>query len=406
MRTLPWPLTDAEIAAVHRRLRREFCKWDIYHRGKPNLLPDVLVLSEQEHELLVTAAREVWLALRELEARVVEVPEVLEALGVPKPLIPLLAADGPKTPRISRCDFHLAAGGQWLISEFNEDGPGGFAEAYGLGEVLISDWGERFAGLATAGNLRQALVDTLKPFGSIGLLYATAYTDDLQQIALIADWLRAESVEAVTGSPANLVYDGGQAMVFDQPVDALFRYYPGDWISELPNLDAWEQAARNLPMVNDLPALAAQSKRFYAAADHHDLPLSESSQATLSRWLPASRYLRAELREQVLAEQSQWVVKSVFGRMGETVRLGIAHTPDEWTKIIDRALADEEPHAIQARFDALPMWFSNGIGYATIGVFLIDGHFAGYYTRVCPYPLINNHACHVATLVETAGKTG
>lgn len=406
MRTLPWPLADDEISAVHRRLRRDYCKWDIYHRGQSNLLPDVIVLSDQEHALLVGAAREVWLALRELEARTIEAAPVLTALGVPEALVPLLQESGPASPRISRCDFHLAAGGQWLISEFNEDGPGGYAEAHGLGEVLTSDWGERFQGLAVAGDLRQALVDTLRPFGRIGLVYPTAYTEDLQQIALIADWLRAESLEAVTGSPANLVFEGKQAFVFDQAIDALFRYYPGDWIAELPNLDTWARAARSLPMANNLPALAAQSKRFYAAADHHGLSLSESSRATLARWLPASRYLEPELKERLVTERTQWVIKSAFGRMGDTVRLGIAHSPQAWEEAIDRALADAEPHAIQARFDAAPMWFSSGLGYATIGLFLVDGHFAGYYSRVSPYPLINYDACHVATLVETAGTTG
>ena len=406
MRTLPWPLADDEVSAVYRRLRRDFCKWDIYHRGQSNLLPDVLVLGQQEHKLLVNAAREVWLALRELEARVVESPQVLAALGVPETLVPLLAEAGPASPRITRCDFHLAAGGQWLISEFNEDGPGGYAEAHGLGEVLAGDWGERFPGLATAGNLRRALVDTLQPYGRIGLVYPTAYTEDLQQIALIADWLRADSLEAVTGSPANLVFDGDQAMMFDQPVDALFRYYPGDWIGELPNLDAWEKAARSLPMVNNLAALAAQSKRFYAAADHHGLGLSEASRNTLARWLPMSRYLEPALKSQLLAERSQWVLKRAFGRMGDSVRLGIAHSPTAWEAVVEQALSDPEPHAIQARFDAAPLWFSTGLGYATIGLFLVDGHFAGYYSRVSPYPLINYDACHVATLVETAGTTG
>ncbi len=406
MRTLPWPLADDEINAAHRRLRNEYCKWDIFHRGQPNLLPDVIVLGEQEHELLAHTAREVWLALRELEKRVIDEPEVLAALGVPDALVPLLAEPGPKSPRISRCDFHLAEGGQWLISEFNEDGPGGYAEAHGLGEVLISGWGERFPGLATAGNLRQALVDTFRPFGRIGLVYPTAYTEDLQQIALIADWLRDDSLEAVTGSPANLVFDGEQASIFTQPIDALFRYYPGDWIGELPNLDAWEKAARSLLMVNNMTALAAQSKRFYAAADHHGLSLSESSRATLERWLPQSRYLEPSLKSQLLAERAQWVIKSAFGRMGDSVKLGIAHSPQAWEKAVDQALAHPEPHAIQARFDAAPMWFSTGMGYATIGVFLIDGHFGGYYSRVSPYPLINYDACHVATLVETAGTTG
>lgn len=402
MRTQAWPLEADEIQSVFQALRFGHCKWDIYHRGRDDLLPDSIILSQAEHRQLVSSACESWQALRELETMVCSEPEILKAIGVPEALWPLIGSSRPNAPRLTRCDFHLAVGGQWVITEFNEDGPGGYTESFGLKTVLEDGFGERFEGLDFAGDIRQALVDAFAPWQHVGLVLATAYSADLQQVALTADWLRAAGKQATIGSPANLQMDQGQATLFDEPVEALFRYYPGEWIADLPNLADWTEASQALPMVNDLAALAAQSKRFYAAAEAHGLSLSAESQAALERHLPRSLYLKESLREQLVAERTDWVLKGAFGRMGDTVRLGIGASPEQWAEQIDRALLSSDSFAVQQRFDPVPLWFSNGLAYATIGLYLLDGEFAGYYSRVSPYPVINYDSQHVATLVETA----
>jgi hypothetical protein len=402
MKTLAWPMEADEIHAIDQTLRFEHCMWDIYHRGQRNLLPDAIVLSRAEHELLTRTATDTWRSLREVESAVARNPEALEAIGIPENLQSLVSAEQPGAPRLTRCDFHLTVGGRWVISEFNEDGPGGFAESHGLNVVLAGQWSDRFPGLSFEGEIRRALIEALAPWQNIGLVYATGYSIDLQQTALIADWLRQAGHQVVMGSPANLSMSGAQARLFDTQIEALFRYFPGEWIGDLPNFDHWQQATGRLPMMNSLSALIAQSKRFYAATDAHELDLSESARQCIDQHLPTSHYLSAELRERLLQEREAWVLKGAFGRMGDTVRLGIGSSPEQWQEAIDRALGNADQFAIQERFDAVPMWFSNGMGYATIGLYLVDGQFAGYYSRVSPYPVINFDACHVATLVETA----
>ena len=402
MRTEAWPLEADEIHSVFQALRFAHCKWDIYHRGRDDLLPDSIILSQAEHRQLIKSARETWLALRELETAVIGSQDILAAIGLPEALRPTLEAPRPAAPRLTRCDFHLAVGGQWVITEFNEDGPGGYTESFGLNTVLEGGFGRRFPGLEFAGDIRQAIVRAFEPWQHIGLVLATAYSADLQQVALIADWLRAAGKQATVGSPANLLMRNGQAEMFGEPVEALFRYYPGEWIADLPNLADWTEASQSLPMVNDMAALAAQSKRFYASAAEHAIDLSGPSRTAIERHLPRSAYLSASLREQLIAERGDWVLKGAFGRMGDTVRLGIGSSPEQWAEAIDRALLSAEPYAVQQRFDPVPLWFSSGLAYATIGLYLLDGQFAGYYSRVSPYPVINYDSQHVATLVETA----
>jgi glutathionylspermidine synthase len=402
MRTIPWPLEPDEIDVLLERMRFVHGKWDIYHRGQRNVLADAIVLSRAEHDQLVATARSVWLALRELEAAVITDPRALLAIGIPEALVSTIRSPVPDAPRITRCDFHLAVGGQWMITEFNEDGPGGFVEATALNAALAQTCGERLAEFEFAGDLRQAVIDAMAPWQRIGLIYATGYTEDLQQVALIADWLESAGRHPVMASPANLVVENEQAFLFGEPVEALYRYYPGEWLADLPNVDTWQDACAWLPMINPLPALVAQSKRFYAAAAEHGLDLAEEAGHVIGQHMPPSHYLHRASREQLLAERERWVIKGAFGRMGDTVRLGIGSSPEQWAQALDQALASDEPFAIQERFDAVPLWFSSGLGYATIGLYLINGQFAGYYSRVSPYPVINYDSSHVPTLVEVS----
>ncbi len=402
MRTIAWPLDENEIAEVFRRLRFEHNKWDVYHRGRSDLLPDAIVLSAAEHAELVASAESVWAALRLVEAEVLACRDSLEAIGIEPAMIPLLQNLAPPFPRISRCDFHLAVGGQWVISEFNEDGPGGFTESEGLKAVLGSLCGERLPDLRFAGDLRAAIGKAFSAHQQIGVVYPTGYARDLQQAALIADWLRADSREATCGSPANLVRSGSAWTLFDEPISALFRYYPGEWLAGLPNLEDWQRAAAELPMMNDLGALAAQSKRFYALVSHALPGLPAAERELLARYLPESHLLTPTWRERLILEREHWVLKGAFGRIGDSVHLGIGYGPEEWARVVDKAIAEHSQFAIQARFDAVPLWFSSGLGYASVGVYLVDGRFAGHYSRVAPWPVIDYDACHVATLVETA----
>jgi hypothetical protein len=47
-----------------------------------------------------------------------------------------------------------------------------------------------------------------------------------------------------------------------------------------------------------------------------------------------------------------------------------------------------------------PLSLSAGAMYPTVGVFLVTGRFAGYYSRAAPEPLLTHEAYHVATTVE------
>ncbi len=389
-----------EILQVLRAIQFEHFKWDIFHRGDTSILADAIVLSAPEHDFLVDRAEKVWAALRQVEALVCEDAKLMEAVAVPSSLHDAIAQQRRDQPRVTRCDFHLTEQGRWVISEFNDDVPSGFAECVGLSRVLGDHFADRFAGLTFKGDLKKAVVNSLSDFESVAFIHATGYSEDLQHVALVADWMQEAGHTTELGSPMNFRVEDGRAFVFDTPVDAVFRYYPGEWLAEIENVEEWSKAAPFLPIMNPLSALASQSKRFYALWNEHDLPLDESSRALLDEFIPKSVYLSSLNRQEVLSNPTRWVLKGAFGRMGKTVRIGPLMPRAKWEKAVQEAFDAAHIIAAQQRFDTAPLWSSRGLGYATVGVYLVDGEFAGYFSRIDKGPLIDYDSWHVPTLVE------
>lgn len=400
METMAWPMEPDEVMQVLRAIQFEHYKWDIFHKGDTSILPDALVLSADEHEMLVEVAEGMWDALRELEEIVGRDPSLLAAVGVPDSLHEAIVGQREDHPRVTRCDFHLTEDGQWLISEFNDDVPSGFAECAGLSKVLTEDWGHRFSGVEFRGELREAVVESFAPFDAVGLVHATGHSEDLQHAALVEDWLEQAGHDTVLGSPANLQVRDGRAHLFETPVDALFRYYPGEWLAELPNGNHWLDATGFLPIMNPVSALAAQSKRFYAAWHEHELEISDAARDRLEQFMPRSVYLSSLEPQDVLDNPKRWVLKGAFGRMGDTVRIGPLMPRPEWEEAVQEAFEIPEKIVAQRRFDTAPVWSSRGMGYPTVGMYLVDGTFAGYFSRLDKGPLIDYDSWHVPTMVE------
>ena len=125
-----------------------------------------------------------------------------------------------------------------MIAEFNEDVPSGINETAGLAELLGGTLGAD-AAPRFVGDVRSALADAFDDFETIGLAYATAYSEDLQHVEVLGRWLRDAGHRTVLATPSGLSVEDGVARVHSERVDALFRYYPAEWMHRLPNYSEW-----------------------------------------------------------------------------------------------------------------------------------------------------------------------
>jgi glutathionylspermidine synthase len=394
--TRPWGLSAAAEAEVMHTMRFRHFKWDTYASGRCLILPEAMVLTRAAHEEIVRITESLNAALGRFEARVRGDTQALRRLGIPAALDPLIRDEEESTLQIARYDLFPTEDGRWLVSEFNEDVPGGYNEA-----ELPALLGDPVPGAGWTGDLRAHFLAALRDYPRVALLYATAFTDDLQHVLILERWLNEAGHRTVLASPAHLRRGWGGPRVLGMKVDAAFRFYPAEWMPLLQNMKAWNRLGPRLPMMNPVHRLVRQSKTIFSLW-RESMYLDPQDADLVAAHCPWTEDFDTSRIADYVAEQQRWVLKKAFGRMADGVTIGALVSDREWRAALAAAAKSPAEFCVQEFFRVRPLDFAAGPLYPAIGAFVVNGRFAGYYSRAAPRPLITHEAMHVATLVQSA----
>ncbi|MBL8843773.1 MAG: glutathionylspermidine synthase family protein [Planctomycetes bacterium] len=397
------PLAPAAAATMRRRAMFECCKWDPQIGDHAVLAPFALLLRDGEWErlavLAAALARETLAAERELAQR----PELHDRLSFARPLRKALARAAthgapPGCARLMRFDFHATNDG-WRISEVNSDVPGGMNEASGLAALFAEAHPDAESVGDVASAYARALADGSGASGGgapIALVHATAYSDDRQVMEYLAKRLAALGVATCFASPAQLVWIDGRAELLDgarrpRPLARVVRFFPGEWLPELPSRCGWPAFFGGAATLQSNPATAllTQDKRFPLCWDALATPLP-----TWRALLPETR----DPRDVAWRGSPEWVVKPALGRVGEGVAIpGLidATTQRQLERAVRRA---PQEFVVQRRFAATPLRIDATDRYPCVGVYTIDEQVVGAYGRVAARPWIDLHAADAPVL--------
>jgi len=396
------PLAAGDFAAVRRRAIFECCKWDPQVEDVAALSPCVLSLDAIEWRRIAawseTLAQETLQAERELLTH----PRLNKMLGLPWAVRRALATasrSGPpaEAARVMRFDFHFTTEG-WRISEVNSDVPGGFIEASGVTRLMAGS----FKGQSPTGDpaeaYARAVLGAVGAGGLVALVHATAYTDDRQVMIFLARRLEQLGLRTCLIGPDQLRWRGGHAHVATAwqsgPADVLLRFFPAEWLPNLPRRSGWRHffAGARTPLSNPATALLTQSKRFPLSWDHLEAPL------------PTWRALLPETRDPRAApwRDGDWMLKPALGRVGDGIGAAGCGEAKEWRKIARDARWHPRDWAAQRRFEIVPVESAAGPLYPCLGVYTIDGAAAGIYGRLAARPIVDHRAQDVAVLLEAA----
>ena len=403
--TSPWraaaAIEPARFAGVRRRAILECCKWDPQVEDVATLAPYPLILCQETWRELAAAAEALAAETLAAEGELVGRPELHRELGLPRPIRGALrlavrqgAARG--AARVMRFDFHATPEG-WRISEVNSDVPGGFNEASGFTRLMASHFpGTELAG-DPAGRLAEAIAATVPAGSIVALVHATAYTDDRQVMVFLAREIEARGLRPVLTGPDHLRWQDGRASLAGDactgPVSFLVRFFPAEWLPNLPRACGWKHffSGSETPASNPACALLTQSKRFPLVWDR------------LATGLPTWRRLLPETRDPrnvSWRRDAGWVLKPALGRVGDLIGVAGATGDKEW-KVIRRDVRwHPRQWVAQRRFAAVPLHAPEGSVYPCVGVYTIDGRAAGAYGRAASRPRIDHLAQDIAVLVE------
>src|SRR5688572_29756398 len=150
MSALPFIVGDTLPHAIFRKLRLrtifECFKWDPQVEDTSVLAPFPIFLSKKVWTELAQLAGQLAQETIAAELEILQRPELLKALALPRTIWKLLAgtasdrAGWKNHPRVMRFDFHFTTEG-WRISEVNSDVPGGFIEADGFTQLMAEACG-------------------------------------------------------------------------------------------------------------------------------------------------------------------------------------------------------------------------------------------------------------------------
>lgn len=401
------PLADplSALPELSRALQHEHLVWDAWVAGRRRVDLHPLFLTRAAHESAVFTARRAAALVARAADRAAADPDEGARYRL-HPDVERLArasrAAGDRTSLV-RVDLLLHEDGRFVACEVNADCPGGHNETVALPRLA------RSAGLRRGldpTDVAPRLADRLvalsggpgSPRGIIALVYATAWAEDLQVVAFLERLIAERGgramrtpVDALRGEP--LAYRGERVAV-------LYRFYPVEYMAELPNVDALVRATESgaLANVSSFACIHAQSKLAMARA-FVDEP--EEARAVFAETIAFADADRAALA----GARADWVLKRDLSRVGDHVIVGALATDDEMRLAIadiEEVERDGDVWIAQRFVPQRPIATPWGPRLLTLGAYVLDGSFAGYFARLSRTSHCSHDALVLPVFVEEA----
>ena len=384
------PLAAPELA---RSLADDWLIFDPYVAGERRVDLHPLMLPRHLHRAASAAAEDVVRVIDAAAARAFADGDEAARYRVHPNVAALARASHAAGDDASlvRVDLLFGADGRWHACEINADCPGGHNESMALPRLA------RRAGLTMGENptdLVEALADRLADLaegGDVGILFATAYAEDLQVCALLRRALATRGVIAHLAPPTAPRFDGSALRIWDHPVRVLYRYFPIEYMEGQRNLAEIEEAVAcgAVRTLSSFSQLFAQSKLAFARA----CALGVSSTS-----IAETHEISEIAQEELCRDRSRWVIKRAFGRVGDDVHIGPLASEEDWKTLVHDVAKEARAGTswIAQRFvEQAPLATPWGPRYVTLGAYVLDGAFHGYFARITP----ESHAGHDALVV-------
>jgi glutathionylspermidine synthase len=313
---------------------------------------------------------------------------------------------------LMRVDLLLGEDGDWHACEVNADCPGGHNESVGLPKLA------RAAGFVSGHNptlMLEGLTARIAALanrpdeepGVVGLTFATAYAEDLQVCAIIQRMLERAGVTAILVPPTAPRFESGELRVGARPLRVLYRYFPAEYMEGQKNLDGICRAIREgrVRTISSFAHIFTQSKYAFARTWANKESLGEADRAMVQRHIPASFDLAAIARESLVGERQDWVIKRAYGRVGDEVFVGRLFSQGDWSTLVHQlcqARLGGESWIAQRFVPQQPIPTPWGDRFVTLGAYVLDGRFCGYFTRITPESHVSGDALCVPVFTEAA----
>lgn len=403
-------------------------KWDPQFLDSNTVAPYVLVLTQKEHEELLSLTEALDKETRAAEECINKHPELIKQLYLPRRMRGEIKwmqnYDAKKHIRLTRYDFHPTTEDKWAVSEVNSDVPGGFAESSIMPKIALealrcghgkhtvegavstpnnasteekSVGAEKLTYINFSNYLIRAIEQKVRPGGRIMLVHCTSYSDDRQVMQFLGDALKEKGFQVLFGAGDHVRFRAGKAYSIldgnEGELDMVFRYTPIEWLIKMRPKRWQGYFYPETVFCNHAVSVYAQTKRFPLVWD-----ALEAQGISMGTW----RELLPETLEVKQAKGKEgFLYKPALGRVGEKISIPEACRGDEYKKILKDVKRHPKCYLAQKRFESKPLLGENGEKFhVCLGSYAVEGKHAGYYARISRKPRIDSDAADIPVVIE------
>jgi hypothetical protein len=177
-----------------------------------------------------------------------------------------------------------------------------------------------------------------------------------------------------------------------EPVDAVFRFYQGEWMARVCG-DAWRLLFRGgkTPVCNPAIAVLSESKRLPCLRSELN-----TAMPTWDELVPPAQPAHVAWTD----ARGEWVLKRSYSNTGDAVVSRRWSARWDYASALVQGTISPAEWTAQRRFETLPIDTPAGLMHPCLGVYVINGRACGLYGRLSPHSVIDFQAIDTAILVE------
>ncbi|MEG1254243.1 glutathionylspermidine synthase family protein [Clostridium sp.] len=323
-------------------------------------------------------------------------------LGLPENLVEaMLNSDTDTLCAIGRIDFVLDNNGDLKILEFNSETPAGLVESIGITKIVKEELNLEYInpneGLKdnVSATFKKILKDIKKnkEVKNIGFV-STNYYEDLFNTSILYDILKEEGeYNLVIGNIYDLEIRDDKIFLYNTAIDAMYRYFPLDWISYDDDLcHIIPMVNKSISFINPTHTLITQSKSYLAVIyefigkDFYTIEEEEF----IKRYIP---YTCLVPNNKI---STDFLVKPYLEREGGGITMSYECIPEDISNVVFQERVNIAPVQIE-RHSTLGS--KTSIQFPVMGIYITNDTPAGIFTRIGDF-ITNSSAIFLPTYIR------
>lgn len=354
-----------------------------YNGCEQYILTDYLEIEDALYEEILMAAREFAKILKKTQKVIIDnIYLFKDIMGFDDNIVELIIKQNTEALcLIGRMDIVIDDENNIKILEFNSETPAGLVEAIGIQKIVKEELGinniniNEYLSNKLKENIKCIVEDykKIKSINTIGIL-STTYFEDWYNTEIIYDLFKELGYDVIMGSINDVNIENGYVNLYGRKLDAVYRYYPLDWIAE-DDEEFLNALKENTLSINPPHTIVTQNKSIFAVI----YELKKQGFYTVKEKKIIEKYIPETYLKNNKALDGDFCIKHILSREGNNIYF--SYDTDEVKS--ENCIYQERIDISNIEVEISKSYKINKkIKYPILGIYTVDIEPCGVYTRI------------------------